>query len=434
MDHPATGYSAHHPTLAPWRQSCAVLAILWCTPFAAGAQDDYDAGSTQWNGLSEFVALLDAEGIEVTQQDRIDLGAVVPGDAMVVLYPTEPPPAASLAQFMREGGRLALADDHGQAEELLRIYRFNRRPADAPDAPHLRGNVELPVAHASTEHYLSEGVPFLVANHAATVGHGELAPIFAFDDSGRGLVTAGAVGDGRFVAIGDPSLFINNMLEFRGNRRFAENLAHYLTDEGSGRLWLVTPNTVLAGRYGELGADRPFHDLRRWLEHLAGADTPPMALTVATVTLVAILLVAAAGSLPRRSPYDGSTMFARPPSSGGFVGRVGFFGRRGVNLLPAILMYKFELESELIWRLNLSGSPLLRDVLTALRARGAEEDDVMTMRRLLIDLDDLRQREDLPPAPPNVTRKRFQAMVADGERVLAGLAATRPDGLRRDTA
>src|SRR5690606_20633598 len=140
-------------------------------------------------------------------------------------------------------------------------------------------------------HPLTEGVRALVTNHPAVVHHPDLEPIFSFGERDA-VVLAGAVGAGRLVTIGDPSVLINNMLELRGNQRFAENLVDYLA-ERRGRLFVITPDAQLVGRYGEPGADRPLHDLRALLERAAAAELPEGALRIVAAALAGILLVLA---------------------------------------------------------------------------------------------------------------------------------------------
>jgi hypothetical protein len=85
------------------------------------------------------------------------------------------------------------------------------------------------------------------------------------------------------------------------------------------------------------------------------------------------------------------------------------------------MVYKLELEAEILRRLSLSGKTLLRDVLGAMRARGMRDDDVNAMRELLLTLDGLREQMDRPSGPPRVKPARFRALVATGERLLGRL-------------
>jgi hypothetical protein len=407
--------------------SAALAALVACmsAPGRVRADADYDPASDAWNGLSQLVAAARDIDVRVETPTRLDIGTLAPGDGLLIVYPTAPLPVDAIGAFLKAGGRAALADDYGTGAALLTAYQITRRAPDPAAGLRLRGNDALLVARPEGAHPLSEGVGALVTNHPEEVRHRELEPIFAFDRGGSALVLAGAVGAGRLVTLGDPSVLINNMQQFRGNRRFATNLVRYLAEGRSGRLVLVGGRTPIVGRFGEVGADRPLHDLRRALEQAARASLPPPVLRLAAATLCAVLLVFAASALPRRSPYDGAAMFARPAHAGGFEGRVAHFrdGKRELTM-PA-LVYKAELEAEIVRRLGLSGLAVLRDVLTGLQARGATKAQIEEARALLLDLDAFERRHERS-APTHVTAARFESMVRRGEQLLALLPDRTP--------
>lgn len=407
------------------RVALATLAALavWFGVSAgrARADTDYDPASDSWNGLSQLVQAARDTGVRVETPRRLDVGTLNGRDALLIVYPTTTLPIEGLSGFLKVGGRIALADDYGTGAALLAAYQITRRPPNAATSLRLRGNDALLVARPESAHPLTEGVGALVTNHPQQVFHRELDPLFSFDRTGSALLLAGAVGQGRLVALGDPSTLINNMLQFRGNRRFATNLVRYLASGRDGRLIVVTGATPIVGRFGEPGADRPLHDLRAALEKLAAAKLPPIAVQLAAIMLSAILLVVAVTALPRRTPYDGRGMFARPAHAGGLVGRIDYFRDGKGDFLQPAMVYKFELEGEIVRRLGLTGSTVLRDVLSGLRAGGVPEAQVTVARGLLVELDDLHQRQDRPPGPPRVTAARFGDMVRRGEALLARL-------------
>lgn len=397
-----------------------VVSLAGTTTAAAqpDTDDDFATEGGAWSSISALMAIARERGADVHVASRLDVGSLAPEDSLLILYPREALPSGALIDFMHAGGRVALADDFGAGDSLLTTFRIGRAAPRADRAMALRGNPELLVARSRGRHQLASGVRALVSNHPAMVYHRALSPIFELSE-GEALVLAGAVGAGRLVVIADPSVLIDNMLELRGNRVFAENLVDYLEDGRGGRLFVVGPDARLVGRFGEPGADRPLHDLRASLERAASLDVPPLALRVASFALAAIALLLALGALPRRSPYRSERMFARAPAQGGFIGRVLFFARNPGNLLHPLMVYKLELEAEILRKLALSGQTRLRDVLDAMRARGMRDDDVNAMRTLLLTLDTLREQMDRPSGPPKVAPKRFRALVATGERLLA---------------
>ena len=380
---------------------------------------DFDPTSTGWNGLSGLLEVAREVDVSLEIVDRLDVGTLQSADAVLLISPAAELPAAGLTEFMRAGGRVALADDFAEGDSLLRTFRIGRGRPNRAGAMQLRGNEELLIARPASPHPLTEGVSALVTNHAQVVYHQDLEPIFSFGPHDA-VVLAGAVGSGRLVTIGDSSVLINNMLELRGNRRFAANLLAYLHGDTEGRVILVPPTAVVVGRFGEPGADRPLHDLRALIERLSAVTLPPMALRIAGASLAAILLVLAAGLLPRRSPYVGASMFARDPVPGGFVGRVAWFAAHRTNLVEPLMVYKLELETELHRRLGLVGRATLSDVAEAMKARRMSSEEVGRARMLLVELHELYENNQRGTAEA-VTEARFREVMRRGEALRARL-------------
>ena len=404
-----------------WVSSIALGTAL-LAPVAA-AEDDYLHESEAWNGLSSLVRVFGEHEVDLEWLETLDLTAMTEDDAILVVHPRSALPNSQLASFIRGGGRVALAEDFGPGAGFLNVYRIGVSGPLRSDAPALRSNPSLPLARPRVRHPLTDGIAALATNHPRTLTHASLDPLFSLDEEKNAVVLAGAVGDGRLVAIGDPSILINNMLLVKDNTRFAANLARYLSPE-PGRVFLVTPSTEIAGGDQDGHATDPFASLRESVREFAAAELPPVALTILSLALVLSAAVLAVSMLPRRSPYDGRRMFATHGAAGGFVGRVEFFSRPRQNLLHPALVYKFELESELLRRLRLRGTALLRDVVEALRTRGFRAVDIERARTLLLTLDDLREKQDHPPSQPVVTPQRFRALVAEGEELLRRIDET----------
>ncbi|MGE0787097.1 MAG: DUF4350 domain-containing protein [Sandaracinaceae bacterium] len=401
-----------------------VLLAALISPAAARAQLDFDPDSGAWNSVTRLVRYTQGREIATVIPDRLDVGTLTPNDSLLILEPRHGLPPAELTAFLRAGGRACLADDYGAGMSLLDVFRIGRGEPNREIAMRLRGNPELLVARPASNHRLTQRVDALVSNHPTVVYHQTLTPIFELAP-GEALVLAGAVGDGRLVVLSDPSVLIDNMQELRGNQRFAENLVEYLTEGRTGTLYVLGPEARLVGRFGEPGADRPLHELTSALESLASLDLPPPALRIASLALLAIAGILAVGALPRRSPYRNERMFARPPSQGGFVGRVEFFGTKKVSLLQPLMVYKFELEEEILRRLGLRERTLLRDVLAVLTQRGMSETDISKVRELMLELDHLHSSMDKPAAPPTISAARFRELVSAGEAVLQSLEPAR---------
>lgn len=410
-------------------------------PMTAVAQDagDFDPDSTEWNGLSELMAIA-REHADASVVRELDASTLTPDDAVLLLAPRDAPLADPLIQLMREGGRVVVADDYGAGGEILRTFHIRRHdPRTDADVLRLRGNPELLVAHPAMQHPLTLGVDALVTNHPQVVDHhpeegeaigGEppspLPPIFEIAE-GDAVVLAGAVGQephqGRLVVLSDPSVLINNMLEMRGNRRFAENLIAFVSRPG-GRFLVLPPDGHVVGRYGRSSLGDPLTDLRALLDEIDRASLPPAALRVAAASLAAILLLFGAGVLPKTSPYGSASFATRPAAEGGFVGRVGWYAARAADLTEPFLVYKFELETELHARLGLSGRSSVMDVVQAMQKRGLSGSEVESARTLLLELGRAEERAERNAGDHPISEARLTTVVQRGDALLARVRRT----------
>jgi hypothetical protein len=242
------------------------------------------------------------------------------------------------------------------------------------------------------------------------------------------VVLSGGVGSGRLVALGDPSMLINNMLEFHGNQTFAANLVRYLAPHG--RLWIATPSTEWTGHYGHVGSGDPLALLRVGLQRLSQVRLPPAAVRLTTLVLAGLLLFAAATALPRRSSYARAVALPVLETIAGFAGRVRFFARGRHNLSAPVLTYKLEFERRLLDALALPQWPELHELEATIRARGFSASVAADARALLLELGHIAIEQDRPPSPPAIDPRKFHALVASGDRILAALGQARPRASR----
>ena len=386
------------------------------------ANADFSTLNVGWNGLSEFIEVARLEGVTVEVTQHLVLGELAATDAVIIVHPTEALPAAGLTAFLRAGGRVALADDFGAGDSLLNVFRIVRTDPDRAGVGvlRLRGNPELLVARPQRGHPLGEGVTALVTNHPRVLRHPELEPIFSLEGNDA-VVLAGAVGGGRLVAMSDPSVLINNMLQLASNRQFAANLVRYLRGETEGRVILVEAGGEVTGMYGDPQADRPLHDLRTALERAASVDVPPIVLRILAVSLLAITLILIAGSTPRTSPYRADAMFREEPVHGGLLGRVEWYGARPTDLLDPTLVYKLELESTVASLLGLSVRALpTTEMLQAMRSHAVPQAVQNDARALLDELAQLASAASNGDAAP-VTEGRLKNVVERGDALQKAL-------------
>ena len=89
-------------------------------------------------------------------------------------------------------------------------------------------------------HPTVENVERLVTNHPTGLRHPKMGPVLrirGIDEPEVVLALAGELDEaplGKLFAMGDPSVLINQMLRYPGNRAFATGLIHYLAPEVGG--------------------------------------------------------------------------------------------------------------------------------------------------------------------------------------------------------
>ena len=230
----------------------------------------FGTADTSWEGTSELVAL----AIERLGRDRIRLTATLdyqeltPEDGLLLLHPEGELSFEEVSRFLRAGGRLALLDDFGRGDTLLQ--RFGIRRVSPPSRPlyALRGRPELAIAMPAVEmvagvergrHPIAAEVEQVITNHPRGLEHPDLTPVLeipAADGFPVPFAVTGIIANrGRMLVVGDPSIFINLMLRYPGNRRFAEGVVDYLVadDEAahrSGRLFILANDFRQTGRFG----------------------------------------------------------------------------------------------------------------------------------------------------------------------------------------
>ena len=304
--------------------------ILTAWSAAAAAAPDYDPGSTAWNGLSELGAVAAGSGLTLEASRSIAWTDLGPADVLFVLYPTATIDAVHMATFIRAGGRALIADDYGRADEALARLGILRHPRSATPPRSHDGNPNLPIAvPVMPAHRLARGVAELVTNHPSTftVGAG---PDVVFGLGRKDtVVVAGALGGGRFVALSDPSVLINDMLAFDGNLAFAADLLDFLAPGRPARVVLVTGDVRITGVPRDAPEDSEPPTLNEALARLGGDLeelndylAPEAVLrTMAVVGGLGVLLVSAV-ILPLRRGRDPDGSFARVPAEPASVERL----------------------------------------------------------------------------------------------------------------
>lgn len=193
---------------------------------------DYALDNGDWNGLQDFMVLARAQGITLTMHERLDYETMKVDEPWIILYPQRALKANSLSRFIIEGGRVLLADDFGQSDEMLARLDLSRLMPTEGSLPHqefIEQNPALPILRPRGIHPLLKDVEVLVANHPAVLFNVG-GPVVPYSESG-GLVYDMNLGKGKVVVMADSSLFINHMVLMADNDKLLRNSLAYICQE-----------------------------------------------------------------------------------------------------------------------------------------------------------------------------------------------------------
>ncbi|MEM1349561.1 MAG: DUF4350 domain-containing protein, partial [Myxococcota bacterium] len=181
---------------------CALVGTTW--PGGVCAQEgglEYDPTSTDWNGLSDLMTLVGAEGVEVVLHEELDYGQLEVDQPIVLVYPGSALQIGSLERYVIRGGRMLLADDFGASDGFLERLDLSRvMPSGTlPHDEYADQNPALPILRPGGMHPLLEGVEVVVANHPAVL-YNVGGPVVPYSVDG-GLVYDMNLGEGKVVAL-----------------------------------------------------------------------------------------------------------------------------------------------------------------------------------------------------------------------------------------
>jgi hypothetical protein len=324
-----------------------------------GDPEDYDVGNGGWNGLSTFVQLAAGDGFDVKAVTGIDWDDLESGDILVILYPLNELDATHVNAFVRNGGRLILADDFGNSRKTFSRLKLAREEGVGVGAAEYYDDLPFaPIATPRMDHPLTRGISKLVTNHPAViVDSGGADEIFGFTE-GEAVVVAGQFGGGRFVVMSDPSILINSMLHHPGNFQFALNVLRYFSPDKRGRVVVLAgefslrgePTNVLDDGTARSKVAARLRDVNSWLDEINDWLLDAGAIRILAVIggLLLALLASVALPLKKGTLLDGAWLRARPREldpgwrdGGNFHGVMQRFddtGYRGSYLLPAAIL------------------------------------------------------------------------------------------------
>lgn len=265
------GFDPNYP-----RVVLGVLAVVTLLALAFAASTStaaFGAYNPSWDGAADLRGVADGAGVEselVRNASRY--ASVSANDTLAVVLSPErgygPAETDRVRRFVREGGTLLVAEDvDTSANDLLAGVGASARIDGRPlrDERYNYRSSAMPIARNVSAHPLTEGVGSLTLNHGTAVRAGPGGAMvrpsandadrkganatdgnvtvlastsaFAYRDANRNaaldaaeslgrypVATVESVGEGRVIAVGDPSLFINAMLDRPGNRAFVQRV------------------------------------------------------------------------------------------------------------------------------------------------------------------------------------------------------------------
>ncbi|MGE0551246.1 MAG: DUF4350 domain-containing protein [Kofleriaceae bacterium] len=302
--------------------TCVAAPVL-ADPLELTGDTDYDPHSQSWNGMASFVGLAQGMGFTVDAVTSLEWSELGAEDILVLVYPTKRVDPTRLGAFIKAGGHAVIADDFGDGKEAMQALGLLRAEIQAPRASLFHEGLPwAPIAVARGDHPIARDLGEIVTNHPAALTDVEGATVVAGFDDGA-VVVAGERGNGRFVAISDPSVLINRMQQFRGNVQLAVNMLRWLDRDGRARrVVLLEGDVAIYGdprsyiddaRAGEVG--RSVASFNFWLSEMRAWLLTPAAMKALAASLATLLLFLALFALPiRRGPkIDGAWLrFGRP--------------------------------------------------------------------------------------------------------------------------
>jgi hypothetical protein len=375
----------------------SLLLVLFFVGHASAAP--FDLSGSDWEGCSELVRLARAElgGTRAIATGQIDFHELKPDDGLLLLYPEKNLDVGELSKFMNAGGRVVMLDDFGRGDSLLRHFGMERVASPRRPAEFLRNNPQLALAEPASAHPVVSDVSRVVTNHPTGLSHPDLSPVLKIRGNGEPdvvVAVAGAVGQGRLLAVGDPSIVMNSMLRYGGNKAFARGLVRYSVDHDSwgkrgGRLFIAAGGFEQKGSYGD--AESTLADGWRALREALDVmrrDGVPAFVAYALAIALGLALVVWVGSRAGRLHKPIVPRFVRRTPSvaqGGVAGHAAVIAAPQTSRVLAVLELKSALEEQLTAILGASRVPGHTELLSQVSARGLlDAEGVVALRRLLL--------------------------------------------------
>ncbi len=380
-----------------------VAVLVAATSTGPAMAEPFALTGADWEGASELVRLARAElGAEhVVTTDKLDFGQLEPRDAVLMLHPEKTVDAAELAKFMRAGGRVLLLDDFGKGDGLLRHFGMERVPLPEVPAESLRKNPHLALAEPASPHPVVVDVQRVVTNHATGIRHPDLSPVLKVRSADARAAdvpvgVAGAVGRGRLLILSDPSMVMNSMLRYAGNKALAKGVVHYALDDDTwgarnGRLFILSGPFSSQGHFGaeESALTSALDAIRELAQDVRTRGMPPaMAFSLAIGAALAVIVwVGRRAAKLHKIQAPRFTRKVPRVAQGGVAGHAAVVSSRHASRVVGMLELKHALEEELCHALGLEALPPQSELLLAVAKRELlDAEGVRALRRVLLKM------------------------------------------------
>jgi hypothetical protein len=354
--------------------------LIFLTVAVAAAAKSFEIADTGWEGTSEFYALAqqDLGKARVEVLATVDYEHLTKDDALLILHPEVELDYNELSAFLRAGGRMAVLDDRGEADHFLARFQIRRVEAPRNPAQSLRDNPNLAIAVPAVEqvagqeqnrHPVVAGVDRVVTNHPTALVHPNLTQVLKIPALGEPDATLAVTGiiakSGRLFAMGDPSVVINEMLRYPGNRAFASGLVKYLVENDAGisrggKLYVVANDFSQKGHFG--GSRGAFGELSSLSDALASFAVDVAKNGLPGTLSLAFAILACGGVLvwavrfsSRRYRRSVPRYAVSPPlvAQGGLAGRAAVLAAPNTDPVLLMLELRAALSDALCQRLGL---------------------------------------------------------------------------------
>ncbi len=361
--------------------TAAALIFLILLLAASASAKGFEVADTSWEGTSELYALAQQElgKARVEVLASADFERLRKDDGLLVLHPERELDYNELSAFLRAGGRMAVLDDRGQAAHFLARFQIHRVEAPRNPAQSLRDNPNLAIAVPAVElvagqeqnrHPVVAGVDRVVTNHPTALVHPNLTQVLKIPALGEPDATLAVTGiiakSGRLFAMGDPSVVINEMLRYPGNRAFASGLLKYLVENDAGvsrggKLYILANDFSQKGHFG--GSRGALGELSNLSDTLAEFATGLEKNGLPGTLSLALAVLAGSGALAWAINYSSRRYrrsvprYALAPllvAQGGLAGRAAVLSAPTTDPALVLLELRSALSEALAHRLGLS--------------------------------------------------------------------------------